>query len=110
MEIHWGEKGTFGIARYRPSSSSATVRDARKESFRPAKFFYVKRFARRGLGKRGLDWHRLSDLFLMNHSKAELFHAEGKSEHGGGLGYLFLWLLGVPVPILLVIFLVRGCT
>ena len=46
----------------------------------------------------------------MNHSNAESFHADGKTKHGSGLGYLFLWLIGVPAPILLVIFLVRGCT
>ena len=28
----------------------------------------------------------------------------------GALGYIFLWLLGIPIPILLVIFLLRGCT
>jgi len=25
-------------------------------------------------------------------------------------GYILLWLLGVPIPILLIIFLLRGCT
>lgn len=25
-------------------------------------------------------------------------------------GYLLLWLLGIPVPVLLLIFLLRGCT
>ena len=28
----------------------------------------------------------------------------------GKLGYILLWALGVPIPILLVIFLLRGCT
>ena len=28
----------------------------------------------------------------------------------GALGYILLWLLGVPIPVLLVIFLLRGCT
>ena len=28
----------------------------------------------------------------------------------GKIGWLFLWLIGVPVPVLLVLFLVRGCT
>ena len=28
----------------------------------------------------------------------------------GKAGYILLWLLGVPIPILLVIFLMRGCT
>lgn len=28
----------------------------------------------------------------------------------GKLGWIALWLLGVPIPVLLVLFLVRGCT
>jgi hypothetical protein len=28
----------------------------------------------------------------------------------GKVGWLLLWLLGVPIPILLVLFLIRGCT
>jgi hypothetical protein len=28
----------------------------------------------------------------------------------GKAGYLLLWLLGVPIPILLIIFALRGCT
>jgi hypothetical protein len=28
----------------------------------------------------------------------------------GRLGYILLWLLGVPIPILFLIFLLRGCT
>jgi hypothetical protein len=28
----------------------------------------------------------------------------------GGIGYILLWVLGVPIPILILIFLVRGCT
>jgi hypothetical protein len=27
----------------------------------------------------------------------------------GKIGYILLWLLGVPIPILIVIFLLRGC-
>jgi hypothetical protein len=27
----------------------------------------------------------------------------------GKMGYLLLWLVGVPIPILLLIFLLRGC-
>ena len=27
----------------------------------------------------------------------------------GKAGYILLWLLGVPIPILLLIFLLRGC-
>jgi hypothetical protein len=28
----------------------------------------------------------------------------------GKVGWAFLWLIGVPVPVLLVLFLMRGCT
>ena len=31
----------------------------------------------------------------------------GKQE--GKIGYIFLWLLGVPIPVLFMIFLLRGC-
>lgn len=27
----------------------------------------------------------------------------------GKIGYLLLWVLGVPIPVLLIIFLLRGC-
>jgi hypothetical protein len=32
-----------------------------------------------------------------------------KYSQQGKLGYLLAWLLGIPIPILLVIFLLRGC-
>ncbi len=28
----------------------------------------------------------------------------------GATGYILLWLLGIPIPILFLIFLLRGCT
>lgn len=28
----------------------------------------------------------------------------------GAMGYVLLWLLGIPVPVLLLFFLLRGCT
>jgi hypothetical protein len=28
----------------------------------------------------------------------------------GRVGWILLWLLGVPLPILLILFLLRGCT
>ena len=33
-----------------------------------------------------------------------------RSAEKGAIGYILLWLLGVPIPVLLIIFLVRGCT
>jgi hypothetical protein len=32
------------------------------------------------------------------------------SKSSGAAGYLLLWLLGVPFPILYIIFLLRGCS
>ena len=31
-------------------------------------------------------------------------------EQAGKMGWILLWLLGVPIPILVILFLVRGCT
>lgn len=31
-------------------------------------------------------------------------------KEAGAMGYILLWLLGIPIPILLIIFLMRGCT
>ena len=28
----------------------------------------------------------------------------------GAVGWILLWLIGIPIPILLVFFLLRGCT
>ena len=28
----------------------------------------------------------------------------------GKMGYILLWLLGVPIPVLFLIYLLRGCT
>ena len=28
----------------------------------------------------------------------------------GRVGYILLWLLGVPIPVLFLIYLLRGCT
>ena len=33
-----------------------------------------------------------------------------ESEDRGAIGYMVLWLLGVPASVLFVIFLLRGCT
>jgi hypothetical protein len=33
----------------------------------------------------------------------------GMKRQEGKIGYILLWLLGVPIPILLLILLLRGC-
>ena len=40
---------------------------------------------------------------------------KGKAKHSqehqaGKIGYILLWLLGIPIPILFAIYLLRGCT
>jgi len=32
------------------------------------------------------------------------------SSEDGKIGWILLWLLGVPIPVLLILFLLRGCT
>jgi hypothetical protein len=34
---------------------------------------------------------------------------KNKAEQGA-TGWILLWLIGIPIPILLILFLVRGCT
>ena len=31
-------------------------------------------------------------------------------QQSGKLGWVLLWAMGVPIPVLLVLFLLRGCT
>ena len=33
-----------------------------------------------------------------------------KQSERGAIGYIFMWLLGVPASVLFLIFLLRGCT
>ena len=33
-----------------------------------------------------------------------------RNSEEGKIGWILLWLLGIPLPILLVLFLLRGCT
>jgi hypothetical protein len=42
--------------------------------------------------------------------QGEKMHLGDKIKQAGATGYILLWLLGIPIPILLIIFLLRGCT
>lgn len=33
-----------------------------------------------------------------------------EGQRSGKLGWVVLWLLGIPIPVLLILFLLRGCT
>ena len=41
--------------------------------------------------------------------KVQMRFSEKISE-AGATGYILLWLLGIPIPVLILIFLLRGCT
>jgi hypothetical protein len=46
-------------------------------------------------------------------SNAELnenMKLNNKTSIKGAAGYILLWLLGIPIPVLLLVFLLRGCT
>jgi hypothetical protein len=49
------------------------------------------------------------ELSIGKERKAEM-HLTNKIKEAGATGYILLWLLGIPIPILLLIFLLRGCT
>ena len=36
--------------------------------------------------------------------------ARSLKRQAGKLGWILLWAIGVPIPVLLVLFLLRGCT
>jgi len=33
-----------------------------------------------------------------------------RNKEEGKIGWVLLWFLGIPIPILVVLFLIRGCT
>jgi hypothetical protein len=46
----------------------------------------------------------------MNRIREKLMSKATPSGQSGKAGWILLWLLGVPIPVLIVLFLVRGCT
>jgi hypothetical protein len=44
--------------------------------------------------RRSFGWHGVNSL----------------RDQNGKLGWILLWALGVPIPVLLILFLLRGCT
>lgn len=50
---------------------------------------------------------RLNALRALKNNPMKLLHE--KIQQAGAAGYLLMWLLGIPVPVLLLIFLLRGC-
>ncbi len=41
----------------------------------------------------------------------QVFHGNGEpGKQKGAMGYVLAWLLGVPIPILIIVALLRGCS
>jgi hypothetical protein len=49
-------------------------------------------------------------MHLVKKNETAEIESLGKTRSEGRIGYILLWLLGVPIPILLILFLLRGCT
>ncbi len=43
---------------------------------------------------------------LITQPKPEITEPEQET---GAIGYILAWLIGIPIPILLAVFLIRGC-
>ena len=45
------------------------------------------------------------------HGPGEQEETKGRSKtEEGKIGWILLWALGIPIPILLILFVLRGCT
>jgi hypothetical protein len=42
--------------------------------------------------------------------KSSEMHLSEKIKEAAAAGYILLWLLGIPIPVLFLIFLLRGCS
>lgn len=40
----------------------------------------------------------------------KIIKSNARERQAGKLGWAVLWLLGIPVPVLLVLYFLRGCT
>lgn len=47
---------------------------------------------------------------LLKATKAVVATVAARRYQSGKIGYILLWLIGVPIPVLFVIYLLRGCT
>jgi hypothetical protein len=60
-----------------------------------------------------LDWPAARRLLPLGinflEERMERFQ-QWRRRQEGKMGYILLWALGVPIPVLFVIFLLRGCT
>ena len=74
---------------------------------------------RAGCGSKKIAYSSSPELIELNGSAAVGFAAGEKyspkrnpmlKNENGKVGWILLWAIGVPVPVLMLLFLVRGCT
>jgi hypothetical protein len=61
--------------------------------------------ARQTQGYVGFAW-RSQEVAM----KTKMYETFERKLEEGRVGWVLLWLLGVPIPVLLILFLLRGCT
>jgi hypothetical protein len=64
----------------------------------------AKRSESLSLGRLAVRCNGASEGAMTSRDRRSLKHQAGK------IGYILLWLIGVPIPILILIYLLRGCT
>jgi hypothetical protein len=79
----------------------------RSEQARPANETSRGRFMRRQRSTPSARGPPLAAVRIMHSLQEKL---EERLRNSGKAGYALLWLLGVPIPILLIVYLARGCT
>jgi hypothetical protein len=59
--------------------------------------------------------HALVERPYINHKRSKVMGIKDResgsdaAKQKGGIGYVLLWFLGVPIPVLIIIALLRGC-
>jgi len=57
-----------------------------------------------------LVWAAAYESYLDTEREKRGMKLKEKIQEQAASGYILLWLLGVPIPVLLLFFLLRGCT
>jgi hypothetical protein len=97
----------FALFRAQISSEHIVVRDGRKDAastLTPMDQLHIRESLRAA-------WVCLATLRypMSRHSRRETMDGPSRNQKGG-IGYIVAWLLGVPIPILILVALLRGCT
>lgn len=52
----------------------------------------------------------MRNIAKLKYARRQAAYATRLQKQRGKVGWLLLWLIGIPVPILIILFLIRGCT